>query len=167
MLRKSAEGSQLVEFAILMPVLLILAVGIADLSAIAILRDKLTNAAREGARNAISQSTADLTQPDPPTVQTVRDAVVSYMNNASVSATLSGGACAAGPNSFSWNYCLTNGGAITIEREYTVTVGTTAVLCTRITVSYPYAWIFSYTAQLLGLNNPLTLSSQVVMRNLT
>lgn len=167
-LRRS-EGSQLVEFAILLPVLLILAVGIADLSAIAILRDKLTNAAREGARNAISQSTGDLTQLDPPTVEATCSFIQNYLYSANVSTVSAcSSSCAAGTSSFTWT-CTVGNSSIFIERQVPIipTGSSTSAVCTRITVTYPYTWIFSYTAQLLGLSNPLPLSSQTVMMNLT
>lgn len=164
------EASQLVEFAFLLPLLLVLAVGVGDFSSAFVLRDKLTNAAREGARISIGQPTADLTQPNPLTVQAARDAVVNYLNNAGVPATLTGTSpCSAPPGTFSWTYCLSNSGQIRIERQFLVSVGGTLVLSTRVTVSYPYAWSFGRVAGLLGsstFSNSFTLSSQSVMQNL-
>ena len=164
----TGEAAQLVEFALMLPLLVVLAVGLADFGAAFVVRDKLANAARDGARIAISQSTADLTQPNPLTVQAVRDAVVSYLNNAGVQATLSSASpCATG--TFSWTYCLSNGGRIRIERQFLVNVGGTLILSSRVTVSYPYSWTF---ARVIGLLVPSSsypssfmISTESVMRN--
>jgi len=146
----------------------VLAVGLADFGAAFVVRDKLANAARDGARIAVSQSTADLTQPNPLTVQAVRDAVVNYLNNAGIQATLSGTSpCATG--AFSWTYCLTNGGQIRIERQFLVNVGGTLVLSSRVTVSYPYSWTFAQVIRLLvpssSYPSSFMISTESVMRN--
>lgn len=167
---RSVQGSQLLEFTFILPLLAVLAVGVADFGAGFVLRDKLTNAAREGARIAIGQPKADLTQANPSTVQGVRDAIISYLNNSGVSATLSNTApCATGI--FSWTYCLTNGGQIQIERQFVISVNGTLVLCTRVRISYPYNWTMGRAIRLIStsstLGNTLTLTTRSVMKNLT
>jgi Flp pilus assembly protein TadG len=164
---KSRQGSQLVEFAFVLPVLLVLAVGIADLAGAFVLRDKLTNAAREGARIAIGQGMEDRTQAFPLTIQGVRAAVVAYLAAAVDPSIAPAGSCAAG--SLSWTCGLSNGGQITIEREFPVQVAGVWTLCTQVTVSYPYSWTFGRAIRLLGssdLADTVTISSQSVMRNL-
>ena len=165
---KSARGSQLLEFAFMLPLLLAIAVGVADFGAAFVLRDKLTNAAREGVRIAVGQPTADLTLANPTTVQSVRDIVLNYLSNASVAATLSGTApCAS--TAFSWTYCLSNGGSITIERQFIVPIGGTLVLSSRVTIAYPYSWTFSRVFRLLvrtsNFANPVTIQVASVMKN--
>ena len=168
--RRSTEGSELVEFALVLPLLMILAVGIADLSNAFILRDKLTSAAREGTRIASAQPTADLTQTSPVTVQWVRDAILNYLDGAGVTVPLPGAApaCTGGGGTFLWSCSLNNGGTITIERDVPVPSGATLIRSTRVTVAYPYRWSFSHVAALLGpsnMPNSFTISSQSVMKN--
>lgn len=167
---RRTEGAQLLEFAIMLPVLLVLVVGAADFGAAFIKRDKLANAAREGARIAVVQSPADLTQANPLTVQSVRDAVLSYLNGAGLPATLSGTTpCAVGI--FDWTYCLTNSGQIRIERQHVVNVNGTLVLCSRVTVTYPHTWSVAQILRLLvpssSLSSPVMIPVDAVMKNLT
>ncbi len=72
---RGSSGAQLVELALSTPLLLVLLVGISDFGSALDLKQKLTNAAREGARIAASQSRADLTQSTPPSVLAVEAAV--------------------------------------------------------------------------------------------
>jgi len=167
---RRTDGTQLVEFAFMLPLLLVLVIGVADFGAAFVKRDKLANAAREGARIATVQSPADLSMANPLTVQSVRDAVVSYLNGAGLPATLSGTTpCATGV--FSWTYCLTNGGQIRIERQFLVTVGVTLVLCSRVTVTYPHTWTVARILKLLfpssSLSNSVMIPVNAIMKNLT
>lgn len=168
--RGGEEGVQLLEFAFVLPVLLVLVVGVADFGAALIRRDKLTNAAREGARIAIGLSPADLLQANPDTVQSVRDAVVNYLNNAGVPATLSGTApCATAL--FSWTYCLSNGGQIRIERQRVVNVAGTNVLCSQVRVTYPHTWTIGRVLLLIAPSSSIPATVMIpgdaLMKNLT
>lgn len=62
---RDSRASQMYEFAITLPILLMLAVGIADFGQAFELQNQLTMAAREGARFAASESTLDLYQGEP------------------------------------------------------------------------------------------------------
>lgn len=167
---RATDGAQLLEFAFMLPLLLALLVGVVDFGAALVKRDKLANAAREGARIAVVQSTLDLTQPNPLTVQSIRDAVVSYLNSASLPATLSG-TSPCGTALFSWTYCLTNGGRVQIERQFLVNVNGTLVLCSRVTVRYPHNWSIGAILKLLApsssLSNPIMIPVDATMKNLT
>lgn len=88
----SNSGSQLVEFAFALPILLLLIVGIWDFGSAFGLKQKLTSAAREGARIVVS---TPITNPSPATgcSQTVPCSVVSsatavqqYLTNANLNA---------------------------------------------------------------------------------
>ena len=164
-----ADGAQLLEFTLMLPLLVVLAVAVADFGAAFALRDKLMNAAREGARIGISQPTADLTLSNPGTVEALRDAVVNYLNNAGVPTSLtSTNPCATA--AFSWTYCFTNGGQIQIDRQYVFLVNGTLALSTRVTLFSPYSWMLGRAVQLLvpssSLANAFTISAQSVMQNL-
>lgn len=172
-----SAGSQIVEFALALPFLLVMVIGVADFGAAHVLKDKLTNAAREGARVAIAQPTSDLfTQPlNPPSVEAVRDIVVNYLTTNGLSVSLSSTSpCQSAP--YSWTYCLSNGGQIVIERGILVpvNVGGSIVnaVCTRVSVTnYPFNWSFARVIQLLvpgaSYSDPLRLSTAVVMKNMT
>ncbi len=58
-----------------LPLLVVLAIGFSDFGAAFRLKQRLTNGAREGARIAINQRTIDLTQNVPKSVQSVRASV--------------------------------------------------------------------------------------------
>src|SRR5438270_12131536 len=67
-----------------LPVFLVFTVAAFDLGGAFTLRDKLANAARDGARLAFRQSTLDLTSPAPPSVNAVANAVLNYLKQAKV-----------------------------------------------------------------------------------
>src|SRR5438093_10880617 len=88
--RGNESGSQVVELAVVLPFLIVLAVGIFDFGGALNLKQKLNNAAREAARFATSQPTIDLTLGNPPSVQAVGDVVVNYLKAAKVVSTCGG-----------------------------------------------------------------------------
>jgi Flp pilus assembly protein TadG len=67
-----------------MPLLLAMVVGILDFGQAYNLKQKLNNAAREGARFAIEESCADCTQAAPATTQAIENSIVDYLTNAGV-----------------------------------------------------------------------------------
>src|SRR5262249_994275 len=188
---RTCEGAQLVEFAIVLPLLVVLVVGIADFGGGYALKDKLTNAGREGARISVS-GPDDLTDAwstacngVPCSVQAAATSAVNYLTNAGVSACSldpsSTSPTSDGPNTFGWTYTspsncpgTTSPMSINIERAVTtpVTVGstTTTVLMTRVTISYPYKWPFGSVVKLLAPSSTyattVTLSAVVIMPNL-
>ncbi|MFQ6030698.1 MAG: hypothetical protein ACE5Q6_24775, partial [Dehalococcoidia bacterium] len=136
----------------------------------------LTNAARVGARISISQPDADLTLSNPGTVQATRDAVVTYLNNSNLPATLSSTSpCASGP--FTWTYCLNeadgsgNPGQIKIDRPFVFLDSSgTNILSSKITVTYPFSWSFAQIIQLLvpgaSYATSFMISSDAIMEDL-
>jgi len=173
---RRCHGAQLLEFALVLPLLVALAVAVADLGGAFVTLDKLTNAAREGARIGIGKPTADLMQADPLTVQSIRDAVVTYLDNAGVNVP-TGPLPLCSSSLFTWTYC--GGGlSITIERQHIVIINGILVFNTRVTVSFPYNWMLGRVLPapptpgpgpdpLGGNTNSITLRAQAVMRNLT
>lgn len=87
MRRSEARGQSLVEFALILPVFLLLLVGIFDIGHVVWSNDALTNAAREGARFAIVNGNQSQT---PASRQDVKNAAINWAANAgtSVSATV-------------------------------------------------------------------------------
>jgi Flp pilus assembly protein TadG len=174
-----AEAAQLVEFALVLPLLWALVVGAYDFGAAYLLKEKLTNAAREGARIGASQATSDLTQTAPPSVQAIRDAVVNYLTDANVTACAISTTPTPGPGVFTWSYSSSTTGCasspvLVIERGYTFTAtisGSPAVVPgTRVTLNYPFSWTFSSAIKLLAPSssyaNSITISTNAVMQNL-
>lgn len=176
------EGSQLLEFALGVPFLLVILVGILDFGAGFHLRQKLTNAVREGARIGISQNALDLTSTSCPTtgasspctVQAVRDAVVNYLNEVDLDTSFIATNPTTGPGVFEWTYSDTGGSGdalLVINRGFTFTrTDGTVVVATRVQVSYPFTWTFANVIKLLGPDTypgTFLITSEVVMENLT
>ena len=179
-LLRDSEAAQLLEFAFVLPMLVVMVIGAVDFGAAWLLKDKLSNAARDGARIAASQFD-DLNPPatppgsTPASVTAVRDAVANYLTNAKVTSCAVGTtASSAGP--LAWQYTSGSGGTcsvflLKIERGYTYLNGTTTVVATRVTLKYPFNWSFGHIIKLLAPSstyaNSITLSTNVVMENLT
>jgi Flp pilus assembly protein TadG len=177
---RSTVGSQLIEFAMVLPLLAVMVVGVSDFAAGFALKDKLANAARDGARILVSlPNDADNPQcgATPCSVEEGAGAIVTYLTNAHVSTCgLSPWSSppAAGPGAFAWTYTSGTTGCtaawtIKIEREVPVVSGSVTLLCTRVTLSYPFAWNFGHIIKLLapspGYPAVLTLTSQETMQN--
>src|SRR6266550_3179768 len=75
-------ASQMVEFAVCLPLLVVVVVGIFDFGEAFNVKQKLNGAAREGARFASSLPTNDLSAAGTPaSVTAIRDLVASYLTN--------------------------------------------------------------------------------------
>jgi Flp pilus assembly protein TadG len=168
---REQRGTQLLELALMLPLLLVIAVGAIDFAAAYVLKQKLTNAARDGARIAVEQSMLDLSQPAPSTVQAIRNAIVNYMANAGIDVSaVSTSPAKTGPAE--WTYA--GGGAeIIIDRGVVIPVPSGGVTtATQVTVRYPFTWTFAQVIQLMiqpppSYSNTITISANVVMKNLT
>ena len=73
------EAAALIEFAVALPLLVVLVVGIFDFGGAFNLKQELNNAVREGANFGASQPTNDLALTKPPSVDAVRYLVASYL----------------------------------------------------------------------------------------
>jgi Flp pilus assembly protein TadG len=171
-LRKS-DGPRLLEFALILPLLLVVAVGSIDLAASLVLRRQLTNAAREGARIAVSQPDDGLDQAAPAAVQAVRNAVVSYMANAGLDTSFIP-ATPAKTGVREWTYAGSSGGpALVIKRGATTSVTSGSVpapvVATEVTVQYPFSWTFSRVLRLMAPDanyaDSFAISTNVLMEN--
>ncbi len=182
-LLRPSEGAQLVEFALAVPFLVVMLVGILDFGQAFNLKQKLTNAAREGARIAISQPQGDLNctscscpstgSASPCTVKAVRDAVVNYMTNAGLDTSfIPSDPIMTAP--YEWTYYSTVNGApvLTIHRGMTVLrPDGTLIVATRVALGYPHTWSFGQVVDLLSSSasfaNSFVISTEVIMENLT
>jgi Flp pilus assembly protein TadG len=168
------SGSQIVEFAVSLPLLAAVIIGITDFSSAFNLKFKLSNAAHEGARFASTQSTSDLTDTPPASITAIRDVVNSYLVGDRVNTC--GLATATPTNSAGliWTYTASTGCpgtfTLTIDRGNTTVTGGLTVEATRVSVSYPFQWRFSKVIRVLipgavyaGVSN---LTNESVMQNL-
>ena len=111
---RSTVASQLIEFSVVLPLLAVMVVGVSDFAAGFALKDKLANAARDGARILVSlPNDADNPQcgATPCSVEEGAGAIVTYLTNAHVrTCGLSPWSSppAAGPGAFAWTYTSGN-----------------------------------------------------------
>ena len=180
-----STGSQIVEFAIALPLLMVLVVGIFDFGTAFNIKQKLVNASREGARVASNQPTRDLSLAGacvaPTSVCAIRDAVDNALVTSKVKDCGLAGATAASSGTLAWTFspagCV---GTMSLKIERGVVLPPVAlnppfqpgytIEATRVTLVYPYQWTFNRVIQLLvsGANYPASsqLTSVAVMQNL-
>ena len=157
-----SEGSQLVEFAVALPLLVVFVVGIFDFGQAFNLKLKLNGAVREGARLGSGLPTSDLASPGtPPSVEAVRyvvDAslISSGINDCGLAALTNG----VPSPTLTWTYTAgtaANGCptplTLTVNRAYsfhtTINGNTVDVICTQVSITYPFQWHFNSVIQLL------------------
>jgi Flp pilus assembly protein TadG len=156
-----ASGSQLLEFAVALPLLVVFVVGIFDFGEAFNVKQKLNNMSREGARFASALPTNDLDAlGTPASVTAIRDLVESHLQSGRMNdCGLAGQAGVNGPI-LTWTYTAAGGGCpaplvLTIDRSYsfpTVIGGNTFnVISTRVNLQYPYRWQFN---RVIGLMAP-------------
>jgi Flp pilus assembly protein TadG len=160
---RDSRGSQIVEFAVSLPLLLVLVVGIFDFGNAYNLKQKVAHSSREAARLGSSQATADLTTATPASVLAIRDAVVKDLQNASLSdcGLSTASATAAGAAApWTWSFTTSCGATIgnlvlTVDRGKVITTNMVAngtnikMIGTSVTVQYPYKWEFDRVIGLL------------------
>ncbi len=161
------DGSELVEFAMVLPLLVVLIVGLMDFGGAFNAKQILNNAAREGARYAANQNSDILDLESASAAQAVGNVVQNYLSNAGLKA------CTfTPPASPTTTYTYTgspSGCSLVINRAYDVT-GTGTEISTHVTLSYPYTWTIGRVIRLLPgtgtLNLPTTISTDAVMQNI-
>jgi Flp pilus assembly protein TadG len=155
-------GSQIVEFALSLPLLVLFVVGIFDFSGALSLKQKLTNAAREGARVAAADPANDLGDASSVAPASVIDAFY-VVDNYLISEKINDCGLSGPPpptptqSTLTWTYTATGSGCpasgitLTINRGCVTqqTSGTYAVN-TCVTILYPYPWQFGGVAGLFG-----------------
>ncbi len=175
------DGAQLLEFAFGMPFLLIFVIGIIDFGGAFNLKQKMANAAREGARMAITNTLSDssCSSSTPCSIQAAANAVANYMTNAGVNSSCLSSASASSPSVDAWTYSC-KGISLAINRGYWFTYtpsgggADVTIQATQVTLTYPYTWTFGRIIgllDLLGVKNakatlPSTLTTTAVMQNL-
>jgi Flp pilus assembly protein TadG len=175
---KCEQAASLAEFAISLPLLVVLVVGIFDFGGAFNVKQEVNNAAREGARFGAAQPTNDLCGAGnpctPASVEAIRVLIASYLQAARLNDC--GLGAMTGPNNGNtdpaWSYQTTGTCSgqltLTIIRGYpqcnlTTTYGnqgpTVNIPCTEVSLSYPYAWHFNNVIQLVAPGSSLALST--------
>jgi Flp pilus assembly protein TadG len=140
---RSQKGAALLEAAITIPILLLIAVGIFEFGRAYQTWQVLTNAAREGARLAVL--------PDP-TAGVAEQRVRDYMQAGQLTA---------------WSSA-----AVNVNRSASITVNGTNVSASQVTIDYPFSFIvLQPIARLVSpgssVGSALTMHAEAVMRNET
>jgi len=175
-------GSQILEFAVSVPLLAVLMIGIIDFSSAFSLKHKLDIAVQEGARVGASQPFSDVTNTAPQSTAAIRDAVAGYLTSvgvtdcglAAVATTAPGGA-----SGLQWTYTANTGcpggGTVTLTIDRGATFPTTGtpplhVEGVAIIISYPYQWRFGRVIGLISSGSGPTgitqISTSAIMQNL-
>jgi Flp pilus assembly protein TadG len=139
----SEKGAELVEFALVLPFLLLVVLGIAEFGIMLQQYEAITNAAREGARVAVLPGYTDTD---------TQARVAQYLTNARVPTTAAAGTTAANP-------------VVAVTDQSLVSSGKTIPL-KRVTVTYTYSYYFlPKMGRWFGRTYPaLTLSAVAEMR---
>ncbi len=171
-LRNSEKGVEMIELALVLPLLILLLVGFLYYGNAWATKDKLDGAGRDAARVAVNDFN-DTTNPQcggtPCSVQAAASAAVVALANANIDTCGMSSAGGAASGVFTWTFtsggCASSGAPWTmvVERAVSTPVGGTDVLSTRVTLSYPYAWNF---VSVNPFGSPIILGSQTIMANL-
>jgi len=179
---RDTRGASLVEFAVSLPLLVVLVVGIFDFGGAFNLKQELSNAMREGARFEAAQPTNDLCSSctAPPSVDAARYVIDAYLIAARINdcglAGLSASQSSSGPP---WVYTssgtCTGSVILTIARDPSQGSGTPTcslpasnygsngvnvyLLCANVSISYPYQWHFNNVIQLISPGTSLGLTN--------
>lgn len=158
-LGRDTAGSNLLEFAVALPLLVVFVIGMFDFGTAFNLKQKLNNAVRGAARFGSSLPTDDLTQPTPASVLAIRDDVSRYLIAAQVNDCTLGSTTPVSSGTLAWTFTASSGCpgtfTLTIERGYSFPVALqnitnpVNVISTHVTISYPFAWHFNNVIQLL------------------
>ncbi len=165
----------MVEFAVSLPLLIVMVVGIFDFSGAYTLKQKLANAARNGARAAASDPATDLTSAAVPvSVSDAFQVVDNYLLTEKINDC---GIAAPTGAALVWTATATTAGpppcrlTITINRGFVTPVSGTAVKAvgTQVTVQYDYNWHFNSVITVLipsaGYGSKLTFQTSSVALN--
>ena len=158
-------GSQIIEFAVSLPLLVVLFVGIFDFGSAFNLKQKIQNDALLAARIGANQPTRDLSTTGacnaPESICAIRDAVAGALTAGKVNDCGLATATAAPGGPLTWTFTTGTGcpGSLilTVERGFTYTttlsppfVTNYTIEGTNATLSYPYRWQFSNTIKLIS-----------------
>jgi Flp pilus assembly protein TadG len=161
------SGVELIEFALSLPLLLLLLVGIFDFGSFFVLRQKMTVATREAARIVVSSPLSDssCTSSTPCSIVAAANAVVQSMANAGASVSCIQPSSPTFSTALRWTYSCANGTSLAINRGYSLSgPSSTVIPATRVTFAYPIQW--RLLQFLPGFSNATKITTQAAMQNL-
>ena len=172
-----AGGSQIIELAVSLPLMMVMMVGIMDFGQAFSIKHKLETATREGARFASNQSSADLTNPVPPSITAVRDVIHNYLMADEINDCGLEAVTPAPRVGLSWTYTANTGCpanlTLTIDRGNTYAAAggpALTVEASHITISYPFQWRFNRIIKLLAPTSNYAgitqINAEATMQNL-
>ncbi len=175
------QGSALLEFAIVLPLLVVFVVGIYDFSGAFNQKQKIEQAAQEGAIIAGAQPTSDIASTSSP--DSLQPVVTAVFNSLVASGVVPKGTCtspgtASNPSGVAWTYTISGCPdtlVITINRGWVCpppcASGPPVAVGTMVTVTYPYRWrLFGSVIQLLfpgpnGYSAPTQVTDSATVHN--
>jgi Flp pilus assembly protein TadG len=163
-------ASQVLETALSLPLLVLFVVGVFDFSGAITLKEKLTNAAREGARVAASDPASDMFAAVPVAVSDAGQVVDNYLVSEKIND------CGLGPtfptvtpptqSGLTWTYastgsCPGTGLTVAINRGCATIENGINLIGTCVTITYAYKWQFNNVSGLFGKSfaGPTTLTT--------
>ena len=163
------SGSQIMEFALVLPLLVVFVTAIYDFGQAFNVKEKLNFAVKDGARFGAAQPTNDLTQDIPISVTAIRDLVDADLINAGIND------CGLGAiqqsSSLIWiakGTCSENSTLIlTIDRGLVFNSGTQGgseplqIIGTHVDISYPYQWHLGGFIKLIAPNATIAGATQI------
>ena len=173
------QASQIAEFAVSLPLLVVMVVGIFDFSGAFALKQKLANAAREGARAAAADPANDLSGAASGVPVSVSDAyqvVDNYLQSEKINDCGLNGVTPTQGSGLTWSStsmgtCPGSGITFSINRgcvtQQTLAGTSTSMVATCVTITYPYAWRFTFVSTLMGrtIMGPSSLTTTAVAYN--
>jgi len=176
-LLRDVHGSALLEFAIVVPLLVVFVVGIYDFSGAFNQKQKIEQAAQEGAIVAGGQPTSDIASPTAP--DSLLPVVTAIFNSLVGSGVLPTGTCtppgtAVLVTGVEWKYKISgcpDDLLITINRGWVSAAGSPRAVGTSVKVTYPYHWrLFGSVIQLLfpgpnGYSGPTPVTGTATVHN--
>ena len=184
------RGAELMELALVLPILALLAAGVVDFANGWRTRQILANAARDGARLGVNTSYLDLTDANPNSIQSICQQVANYLIQAGLNTAFMGfsgntaSAVSTGCSSFgtvagssgsvpiAYTYYKTGGPfGLKIEPQVLIpsgcgTVGNACIPSTRVTLTYPYTWTTMGSSLFSnGLNSTIPIQVYSIISN--
>ena len=160
-LLRDGQGAALLEFAITLPLLVVFVVGIYDFSGAFNQKQKIEQAAQEGAIIAGAQPMTDIAsdKDNPDSLQPVVIAIFNSLAGSGVLPNAKLGTCTPPvtpthvvDTNLKWKYTISSCPddlVITIDRGWVSAAGPPVAVGTIVQVSYPYHWRFNSVIQLL------------------
>lgn len=169
---RSNEGSQILEFALAAPFLIVVVIGIIDFASVYSLKQKLNNAAREGARYAAGQN-SEVGEITTTSVGAVGTVISNYLTNVGVTQCAIGGA-SGGPTDYAFSSSTKGCGSFKLEvnRAVLITLNGTGYLATKVTITYPVNWSIGTVMKLFLPSStlksalPATVATDATIQNI-